>query len=103
MLGDGRFENWFRIGWLSPITDADTTIRSNEYVPRVYLKAEDSSSLYICFRTVKQRVEGVRVNVIEQRGRTVGSTPIASARAHMIASEAELSLWESYSASTTGM
>jgi hypothetical protein len=62
-----RPEDRFGIGRLSRVTDADAPVGPNEHVPRVYLEAEDAVAARAYVVTVEQRVESVRVNVIEQR------------------------------------
>jgi len=52
---------------LSRITDADKTVGTDEHVPRVYLKIEEGVIVCDPVIRVKQCVEGVWVNVIEQR------------------------------------
>jgi len=66
-LDNRGLKDRFGIGWLSRITDADAPVGSNEHVPRVYLKTENAVTAYTYIITVKKRIEGVWVNVIEQR------------------------------------
>lgn len=67
VLGDGRLKDWFWFGGLSRITDADTTVRADEHIPRVYAKTEERFTVRDAIRRFNQLVKGVRVNVIEQR------------------------------------
>jgi len=67
VLGDGGLKDWFWFDGLSRITDADTTVRADEHIPRVYAKTEERVTVRDAIRRFNQRVKGVRVNVIGQR------------------------------------
>jgi hypothetical protein len=65
--GVGGFENWYWIGPLVRVTDADTAIRVDENVPRVYLKAEDSVTVRTSVTSLEQSIERLRINVLIYR------------------------------------